>query len=435
MQKIFVPLRSIDFGQEVWGPNDTLVLIGEVFHRGYVNGLVEAAQKRRMRIIQATVGRRDENDQLRSLTQTELANCPFECINIPLEAGFSFEVVGDEKKSLLDRLNELKILDWPSFTFSTDLLEQARQKARERFLENLTSFCEEIKKRVQTGHIIFAHLMAGGVPRSKTILALLNRTVKGRGNKFLSSQELWESALGQVINANFYEVTAYSFELLLQASKPLREQLATNGRKIFYIAYGYHGTEVFIQNQLKWQSYAPYLQGWAKLALEDFAVNARNQGICATVYNCPEILTQSSAIFQGVEIPLYPLLQAFQIMLPEAKITKNLLAQCEQMLKAPFEDILAICNQILTDPDVLACMDFEHWPNHNSSKQLTKILDASDQIISMHQDPKQLVTFVLSEIVLKSCGEIMLNHVMNKKDPIVWLGHDIVVKTYHQLKS
>ncbi|MFA7634012.1 MAG: hypothetical protein WCX90_10260 [Thiohalomonadaceae bacterium] len=42
-----------------------LVLFGELFGRGYANGLIDEARKSGMTILGVTVGRRDENDQLR----------------------------------------------------------------------------------------------------------------------------------------------------------------------------------------------------------------------------------------------------------------------------------------------------------------------------------------------------------------------------------
>ena len=47
---------------------DVFVLFGELFGRGYANGLVNEARKAGMQIIGITVGRRDENNALRALT-------------------------------------------------------------------------------------------------------------------------------------------------------------------------------------------------------------------------------------------------------------------------------------------------------------------------------------------------------------------------------
>ena len=66
-----------------------------------------------------------------------------------------------------------------------------------------------------------------------------------------------------------------------------------------------------MNGEYRWQSYTPYVQGLAKMRLEDIAPRLR-QGFLATVFNCPEIQTNSSALFLGVEISLYPLLTAIR---------------------------------------------------------------------------------------------------------------------------
>ena len=45
---------------------DVFVLFGELFGRGYVNGLIDEARKAGMTIVGITVGRRDENNALRA---------------------------------------------------------------------------------------------------------------------------------------------------------------------------------------------------------------------------------------------------------------------------------------------------------------------------------------------------------------------------------
>ena len=51
-------------------------------------------------------------------------------------------------------------------------------------------------------------------------------------------------------------------------------------------------------------------RGSAKMRLENVAKAAWAQGVKATVFNCPEIRTNSSDIFVGVELSLFPLLKA-----------------------------------------------------------------------------------------------------------------------------
>ena len=77
---------------------DVFVLFGELFGRGYVTGLLDQAKKAGMEIIGITVGRRDENNKLRPLTEEELAqaetNLGGRIINIPAMAGFDLELTG-----------------------------------------------------------------------------------------------------------------------------------------------------------------------------------------------------------------------------------------------------------------------------------------------------------------------------------------------------
>ena len=80
----------------VFKEGDIFVLFGELFGRGYVNGLLEQAKECKMRIIGLTVGRRDSDKTLRALSEEELKeaeqNLGGEIINIPLEAGFDFDL-------------------------------------------------------------------------------------------------------------------------------------------------------------------------------------------------------------------------------------------------------------------------------------------------------------------------------------------------------
>src|SRR6476619_7200867 len=52
---------------------DVFVLFGELFGRGYVNGLIDEARKAGMTIVGITVGRRNDDGSLRALTAEEHA--------------------------------------------------------------------------------------------------------------------------------------------------------------------------------------------------------------------------------------------------------------------------------------------------------------------------------------------------------------------------
>jgi len=89
-----VSLRDIPHNN-IFRKGDVFVLFGELFGRGYANGLVNEARKAGMTIIGVTVGRRDENNALRALTDEELAtaedNLGGRIINVPLMAGFDLD--------------------------------------------------------------------------------------------------------------------------------------------------------------------------------------------------------------------------------------------------------------------------------------------------------------------------------------------------------
>ncbi len=116
---------------------DVLVLCGELFGRGYANGIVDEARKAGMTIIGTTVGRRDGDGTLRSLNGEELAeaeaNIGGKIINIPLEAGFDMEPYGPDGRSIADQLKGVKPDDWEKVSFDWNQIEQARQQGVRRF--------------------------------------------------------------------------------------------------------------------------------------------------------------------------------------------------------------------------------------------------------------------------------------------------------------
>ena len=154
------------------------------------------------------------------------------------------------------------------------------------------------------------------------------------------------------------------------------------------------------------------------------------QGIHCTVFNCPEILTNSSSIFQGVEVSLYPLLGAIQKEGENSKYCQNVLAQCKNLIKEnhSFEEIMNFTNEYVKNDLTKSHSIYEKWPQHNSKDQMEYMLDSSEHLISMHKDPKVLMTFPLSEEVFKATGQLMLHESWNLKEPVLWLNHDIVAK-------
>jgi hypothetical protein len=120
--------------REIPGPagykaGDVFVLFGELFGRGYANGIVEEARRDGMKILGITVGRRDAGGMLRPLTAEELAdaeaNLGGRIINIPLEAGFDMEP-GSSGVSPVERLKGVKTDEWDKVSLDWDAIEQSR---------------------------------------------------------------------------------------------------------------------------------------------------------------------------------------------------------------------------------------------------------------------------------------------------------------------
>ena len=262
---------------------DLLVLFGELFNRGYANGLVEEAEKFGVTVVRATVGRRDENQNIRKLTVEEAELIPKPFINVPLEAGFDLEK-DSSGKTPNDYLKDVKLSHWEASAVPQETLQQCRAQGRARFKKQTAEFIAEIEKLVKPGqHVHFAHLMAGGVPRCKIVLPLMNRVFKGTGDRYIPSKKFWESGIGRFLEMNFHEVTAQTFNILIEESSGLREKLKSSGGSASYVAYGYHGTEVIISGKYQWQSYAPYIQGWAKVDLENFSKSWFAKGVACCV--------------------------------------------------------------------------------------------------------------------------------------------------------
>ena len=432
----YTPLRQKPAAQK-FKTGDVLVLFGELFNRGYANGLVEEAQKNGMKIVRATVGRRDENLELRPLTNDELEaqlslpqfkNSPL--INIPLEAGFDLEKDSGGQRTI-DYLKGFKLSEWANAAVPEKSLFEARDSARKRFRQNVKAFLTELEKHITPGgHIHFAHLMAGGVPRTKIVMPLLNRVFKGTGDRWLSSLEFWQSSIGKFMEVNFHEVTAHTYHELIELSTALREKQIKSGGSVSYVAYGYHGTEVVVNGEYNWQSYTPYIQGWAKMDLENISKDWFTKGVQTCIYNCPEILTNSSSIFQGVEIAVYNLIRAFRKENSTHPLTQKMIKECVELLKDPkeLETIFKLVDDYMVYAEQTKASDFATWPQHSTKVQLEKLLSTSDQIFALHKSESAFMTATLSEIIFKSCGYLMLHDAYKPKNPVAWIGHDVVCK-------
>lgn len=409
---------------------DTLVLIGELFGRGYANGLVDEAARLGMTIIGTTVGRRDSDGNLRPLTPEELAESEAllggKIINIPLEAGFDMEPALGHP-SVAEQLKKARPDDWSTISFDEQFVAAAKQGGTSRFKAALARVVAELAQSIPAGsNLHIAHAMAGGIPRARVFMPLLNRVFKGTGEKYLSSSDFWNSPLGRLCDVSFNEVTADTFRYLLEETAGLRNQIAASGGRICYSAYGYHGTEVLVGGNYQWQSYIPYVQGFAKMRLERIAAEFTNQGVMATVFNCPEIQTNSSALFLGVEISLYPLLTAIKKNAGTSAIP--LVERCQGMLKEgeSIEKLLQKADDYLASPLLATIQDYGTWPQHNTLEQAELMLACSAELIGMHTDQKQLVCAELSRIVFQSTGRLMLHASWQPEASAIWLNHDII---------
>ncbi|MSN24844.1 MAG: hypothetical protein GJV46_03140 [Geobacter sp.] len=410
---------------------DVLVLVGELFGRGYANGLIEEAKRIGMTVIGTTVGRRDSDGSLRRLNADELAEAEAllggSIINVPLEAGFDMESV-DGQPSVAELLKKAKPDEWDSISFPEGLIEKACFAGTARFRAAISQVAKELEGRIPAGaNILMSHSMAGGIPRARVFMPLLNRVFKGTGEKYLSSEAFWNSNLGSLCDTSFNEVTADTFRYLIEETANLRKRAADSGAKVCYSAYGYHGTGVLVGGEYRWQSYTPYVQGIAKMRLETIAEEFSANGIPATVFNCPEIQTNSSALFLGVEISLYPLIT---VLYREAgaDVAKPIEARCQAMLKEgeSMAHLLERADAYLASPILEQILDYATWPQPNTREQAELMLASSAELMGMHSDQKQLVCAELSRVVFLATGRLMLHGSWNPPAPVLWLNHDII---------
>lgn len=428
----YTPMRTLP-GAPGYKKGDLFVLFGELFGRGYANGIIDEARRAGMTIIGATVGRRESSGELRPLTPEELAEAEAtlggKIINIPLEAGFDMEPA-DDGISPVERLKGVKPDDWDSVCFGEGAIEQSRQRGIERFTANLNRFVAELAPMVPAGgSILFAHTMAGGIPRVRLFMPLLNRIFKGTGDKFLPSEPFWNSGLGRLCQHSFNEVTADSFGRLIEGTAAIRAGAEAQGGTVRYVAYGYHGCAVLLGGEYIWQSYTPYVQGEAKMRLEDIAVAANRNGVTAAVYNCPEIQTNSSALFLGVELSLYPFLTALERE-GGGPVADQARRDCAALLREgeELDRMLARADDYLAAPIMAGFRDFDSWPQHNTKEQMAFMLERSQELMGMCADQKQVVCAELSRLVFQGVGRLMFDDSWSPQGPVLWLNHDIIAR-------
>jgi hypothetical protein len=434
-----IPLRDIPKAN-IFRKNDVFVLFGELFGRGYANGLINEARKAGMTVIGITVGRRDENNKLRPLTEEELAqaeaNLGGRIINVPLMAGFDLDAPAGEPNPT-DLLADMTLKSWQDDKLDWQQIEKCRAVGVKRFKDSVAQVMAELDKMIPDGsNAFFAHTMAGGIPKVKVFLAIANRIYKGRGERFLSSNALLNSDLGKLIMMNFDEVTANTFQYLIEGSAAIRARLEKTGGQVRYTAYGYHGTEILIDDKYQWQTYTSYTQGKAKMRLESVAEAAWAKGVKATVYNCPEIRTNSSDIFVGVELSLFPLLKALKREQGGAWAEAQWQA-CREVLQEgqTLEGLLQKIDDYNASSVMKGFRNFAAWPMANSVELADVMIGTSDEITKMHKSRDALVTDVLSSLVLEGTGPLMFHESSNPAGPVLWLNHDIIAKQLNRMHA
>ncbi|MDD2721016.1 MAG: hypothetical protein PHH47_06900 [Gallionella sp.] len=434
-----IPLRNVP-QTNIFKKGDVFVLFGELFGRGYANGLINEARDAGMTIVGITVGRRNEDNSLRALTAEELAeaeaNLGGRIINVPLMAGFDLDAPAGEPTPT-DLLAGMTLKSWQDDKLDWAQIERCREAGIKRFKDSVAEVMSELDKLIPDGaNAFFAHTMAGGIPKVKVFLAIANRIYKGRGERFLSSQALLDSDLGKLILMNFDEVTANSFQYLIDGSAAIRARLEQSSGQVRYSAYGYHGTEILIDGKYQWQTYTSYTQGRAKMRLERVAEAAWAQGIKATVYNCPEIRTNSSDIFVGVELSLFPLLTALKKENGGAWADAQWDA-CRAMLQEgqTLEGLLDMIEAYNQSAVMAGFRNFAAWPMANSAELADLMIGTSEAITNMHTDKKELVTGLLSALVLEGTGPLMFRETSAPAGPVLWLSHDVIAKQLSQLHN
>ena len=431
------PLRHLPTAN-VFRKGDVFVLFGELFGRGYVNGLIDEARAAGMTIVGITVGRRDETGALRPLDAAELAEAEEKLggriINVPLMAGFDMDAPEGEKNPT-EMLSGITLKTWQEETLDWAHIERCREAGVRRFTTSAAQVMQEIDKLVPQGaNVFFAHTMAGGIPKIKAFLAIANRIYKGRGERFMSSRALLESDLGKLILMNFDEVSANTLKYLIDASATIRDRVTQSGGEVRYTAYGYHGTEILIGGEYHWQTYTNYTQGYAKMRLESVAEAAWKNGITATVFNCPEIRTNSSDIFVGVELSLFPLLVALKREGGGAWADEQWRI-CEELLGegTSLQQLLGTIEGYNNDATSAEFRNFEAWPMDNTPALADVMIGTSEAITALHKDKKALITDHLSSLVLEGAGPLMFHGASEKIAPVLWLNHDIIARQLNAL--
>ena len=221
----------------------------------------------------------------------------------------------------------------------------------------------------------------------------------------------------------------------IEGSAAIRNRIEAAGGQVRYTAYGYHGTAVLIGDEYRWQTYTNYTQGYAKMRLEDHAEAAWKEGIRATVFNCPEIRTNSSDIFVGVELSLFPLLDALKKENGGGSWVEEQWVICQELLEdgVKLQDILEKIEHYNADSTIAKFRNFDAWPMDNTAELAEIMVGTSEEITQLHKDRKALITDHLSALVLEGTGPLMFHEASAPHGPVLWLNHDIIARQLNVL--
>src|SRR5512146_2405798 len=152
-----VSLRNIP-KTNIFRKGDVFVLFGELFGRGYANGLIDEARKTGMTIIGVTVGRRDENNALRPLNAEELAqaeaNLGGRIINVPLMAGFDLDAPPGEPTPT-DLLGNMTLKSWQDDKLDWQHIEKCRAVGVQRVKSSVAKVMSELDGMIPDGSNVF----------------------------------------------------------------------------------------------------------------------------------------------------------------------------------------------------------------------------------------------------------------------------------------
>jgi len=170
------------------------------------------------------------------------------------------------------------------------------------------------------------------------------------------------------------------------------------------------------------------------MRLESVAEAAWKNGITATVFNCPEIRTNSSDIFVGVELSLFPLLVALKREGGGAWADEQWRI-CEELLGegTSLQQLLGTIEGYNNDATSAEFRNFEAWPMDNTPALADVMIGTSEAITALHKDKKALITDHLSSLVLEGAGPLMFHGASEKIAPVLWLNHDIIARQLNAL--